>query len=66
MVRAALVANLLMSTESGTQTHSIVDNLPGESGLEGWKALVQQFDPASAHANLNLMSRILQADERQG
>lgn len=49
-----------MGTKTGTETHSIVDNTPGETGCKhGW-GLVQRLDPASAQANLNLMSNILQ------
>lgn len=36
-----------------------VDSTPGENGSEAWRRLVQRFDPASAHANVNLMSKIL-------
>lgn len=52
-------ASLLMSTEAGAETLSIVDNTPGEHGLEACKILAQRFDSASApaQANLNSMSR---------
>lgn len=50
---------LLMCTETGTEAHSIVDNTPAETGLEAWRRLVERFDPWSAHANLNIMSKIL-------
>lgn len=52
-------ASLLMSIDSGTEVHSIVDSMPGENGITAWLRLVEQFDPALAHTNLNLMSRIL-------
>lgn len=48
-----------MITETGTETHSIVDGTPGQNGLEAWRRMVQRFGPASAHANLNLLSSIL-------
>lgn len=54
-----LYASLPMSAEAGTLAHSIVDNTPGEHGLEAWRRLVQRFDPASAHGNLKLMSKTL-------
>lgn len=38
---------------------TIVDNTPAGNGLEAWRRPVQKFDPASAHANLNMMSNIL-------
>lgn len=50
-------ASLLMSTEAGTEVHSIV----GWNVLEACRRLVQRFDPASAQANLNLLSRILKS-----
>lgn len=40
-----IYASLLMSTESGTEAHSIVDNTPAENGLEAWRRFVQKFDP---------------------
>lgn len=52
-------ASLLMSTEAGTEAHTIVDATPGERGLEAWGRLAKRFDWVSAQGNLNLMSRIL-------
>lgn len=51
-------ASLLISTEARTETHSIVDNIPAESGLEAWRRFVQRFDPAPEHTNFNLMSKL--------
>lgn len=45
-----------MITEVGAEAQSDVDDIPGERGLEAWRKLVQSFDPASAQANLILMS----------
>lgn len=53
-------ASLFMCTEAGAEAHSIGDNTPGENRLEAWRRSVQRFDSASAQANLNLKSRILQ------
>lgn len=48
-----------MSTETGAEAHSIVDNILGENGLEAWRRLAQMFDPASAHANATIMGKTL-------
>lgn len=50
-----------MSMETLTEASSIADHTPDENGLEAWTMLVRRFDPASAHANLNLMSEALKA-----
>lgn len=52
-------ANLLMSTETGAETHPMVDNQPGKNGLEAWNTLAWRFDPASPPASLNPMSEAL-------
>lgn len=36
----------------------MVDRTPAENGSEAWGRLVQGFDPASARATLNVMSKI--------
>lgn len=54
-----LYASFLMSTEAGTEAHSIADNTPLENGLEAWRRLVHGIDPAQAQANLSMMSSIL-------
>lgn len=41
-----IYASLLMSTEAGTEAHSIVDNAPGENGLDAWPRSAQRLDPA--------------------
>lgn len=51
-------ASLLMSTETGTEAHPIVDSTPGESGLEAWRRCAQRFDPATAHTHLSIMSKM--------
>lgn len=51
-------ASLRMSTEAGTEAHSIVDSTLGDIGLEAWRGSVQRSDPVSAHANLNIMSKV--------
>lgn len=61
-----LYASLLMSTESGTEAHSIVDSTPGEHGLEVCRKLVQRFGPASAHATFNLMCHNLKTPKGNG
>lgn len=48
-------ASLLMSTDTGTEAHSIVDNMPGDIGLEAWRRLAHRFDPASTQTNMNLI-----------
>lgn len=48
-----------MSSETGTEAHSIVDSMPGENGLEAWRRPGQRFDAAPAHANLSIKSEIL-------
>lgn len=38
---------------------------PSEIGLEAWRRFIQRFDPASAQANLSLMSRTLKPPKRR-
>lgn len=47
-----------MSTETGTEAHSVVGNTPVKTD---WRhgGNSSRFDPAPAYANLNLMSKIL-------
>lgn len=40
----------------GKPKHALVDDIPGENGLEAWKGLVKRVGLALAHANLNLSS----------
>lgn len=49
------------SDEAGIEAPSVVDNTPCDNGVEAWRRLVQRFDLASAHANLDSMSKILKA-----
>lgn len=39
------------------ETHSIVDNTPAELCLEAWRRFAHRFDPTSAPASLNSMSK---------
>lgn len=55
----ARLAQHLLAREHGDRNSGSLHRTPGENGLEARRRLVQRFDPLSAHANLNLMSKIL-------
>lgn len=52
-------ASLFRNTETGTEARPIVGSTPADKMLQECRRLVRRFDPASAQANINLMSRIL-------
>lgn len=54
-----ICANLLVSTEVGAKTHSIIDHTPWRNRLGAWRRLINRFGPAPAQSGLNLMGRIL-------
>lgn len=58
-IRAAPLVPACPRAQIGTKAHPIVGNIPAQNGLEGWGRLVQRFDPASGHANYNIMSNLL-------
>lgn len=58
-VAAAAGVSSVVAAHVHVLAHSIDDSTPRENVLAAWRRLVQRFDPASAQAKPNLMSRIL-------
>lgn len=54
-----IYTNMPVSTGSGTENHAIADNMRGENGIESWRRQAPSFDPTSAQANVNVMSKTL-------
>lgn len=46
-----IYSSLLVSTEAGTKTHSMLDNMPSDNRQEAWRRLTQSFDPAGARTS---------------